>query len=34
LPLGQQFAWMIGLRVIDRQDCTRIVDDFLAAHRK
>jgi len=25
---------MIGLRVIDRQDCTRIVDDFLAAHRK
>jgi hypothetical protein len=28
------FAWMIGLRVIDHQDCARIVDDFLAAHRK
>jgi TetR/AcrR family transcriptional regulator, regulator of autoinduction and epiphytic fitness len=27
------FAWMIGLRVIDHQDCARIVDDFLAAHR-
>jgi hypothetical protein len=24
---------MIGLRVIDHQDCARIVDDFLAAHR-
>jgi hypothetical protein len=28
------FAWMIGLFVIDHQDCARIVDDFLAAHRK
>ena len=27
------FAWMIGLRVVDHQDCARIVDDFLAAHR-
>jgi TetR/AcrR family transcriptional regulator, regulator of autoinduction and epiphytic fitness len=27
------FAWMIGLCVIDHQDCVRIVDDFLAAHR-
>jgi TetR/AcrR family transcriptional regulator, regulator of autoinduction and epiphytic fitness len=26
------FAWMIGLRFIDHQDCVRIVDDFLAAH--
>jgi hypothetical protein len=24
---------MIGVRVIDHQDCARIVDDFLAAHR-
>jgi hypothetical protein len=24
---------MIGLRFIDRQDCVRIVDDFLNAHR-
>jgi len=28
------FAWMIGLRVIDHEDCARIVDDFLAAHRR
>ena len=28
------FAWMIGLRVIDHQDCARIVDDFLAGHRR
>ena len=28
------FAWMIGLRCIDHQDCGRIVDDFLAAHRR
>jgi TetR/AcrR family transcriptional regulator, regulator of autoinduction and epiphytic fitness len=28
------FAWMIGLRVIDHQDCARIVDDFLAAHAR
>jgi TetR/AcrR family transcriptional regulator of autoinduction and epiphytic fitness len=27
------FAWMIGLRFIDHQDCLRIVDDFLIAHR-
>jgi len=27
------FAWMIGLRFIDHQDCVRIVDDFLVAHR-
>ena len=27
------FAWMIGLRVVDHQDCARIVDDFLVAHR-
>jgi len=27
------FAWMIGLRVVDHQDCARIVDDFLAAHQ-
>ena len=27
------FAWMIGLFVIDHQDCARIVDDFLAAHQ-
>ena len=27
------FAWMIGLRFIDHQDCVRIVDDFLIAHR-
>jgi len=28
------FAWMIGLRSIDHQDCARIVDDFLAGHRR
>ncbi|KZS66331.1 TetR family transcriptional regulator [Mycobacterium kansasii] len=28
------FARLTGLRVIDRQDCERIVDDFLAAHRR
>ena len=28
------FAWMVGLRVIEHQDCARIVDDFLAAHRR
>ena len=28
------FAWMGGLRVIDHQDCARIVDDFLAGHRR
>jgi TetR/AcrR family transcriptional regulator, regulator of autoinduction and epiphytic fitness len=28
------FAWMTGLRVIDHQDCARIVDDFLAGHRR
>jgi AcrR family transcriptional regulator len=28
------FAWMIGLRVMDHQDCARIVDDFLAAHAR
>ena len=28
------FAWMIGLRFIDHQDCVRIVDDFLVAHRR
>jgi hypothetical protein len=27
------FAWMIGLRFIDHQDCLGIVDDFLIAHR-
>jgi TetR/AcrR family transcriptional regulator, regulator of autoinduction and epiphytic fitness len=27
-------AWMTGLRVIDHQDCARIVDDFLAGHRR
>jgi TetR/AcrR family transcriptional regulator, regulator of autoinduction and epiphytic fitness len=27
-------AWMIGLPVIERQDCARIVDDFLAGHRR
>jgi hypothetical protein len=25
---------MTGLRVIDHQDCARIVDDFLAGHRR
>lgn len=28
------FARLTGLRAIDRQDCGRIVDDFLAAHRR
>jgi TetR/AcrR family transcriptional regulator, regulator of autoinduction and epiphytic fitness len=28
------FAWMTGLRVIDHHDCARIVDDFLAGHRR
>ena len=28
------FAWMIGLRVVDHRDCARVVDDFLAAHRR
>ncbi|CQD24088.1 TetR family transcriptional regulator [Mycobacterium lentiflavum] len=28
------FARLTGLRAIDRQDCERIVDDFLAAHRR
>jgi TetR/AcrR family transcriptional regulator, regulator of autoinduction and epiphytic fitness len=28
------FAWMTGLRVIDHEDCARIVDDFLAGHRR
>lgn len=28
------FARLTGLRVIDRDDCERIVDDFLAAHRR
>jgi TetR/AcrR family transcriptional regulator, regulator of autoinduction and epiphytic fitness len=27
-------AWMTGVRVIDHQDCARIVDDFLAGHRR
>ena len=27
------FASMAGLRVIDHEDCARIVDDFLVAHR-
>ena len=27
-------SWMIGLRHIDRQDCARIVDDFLGGHRR
>ena len=27
-------SWMIGLRHIDQQDCARIVDDFLAGHRR
>jgi AcrR family transcriptional regulator len=31
-PLG--FARMTGLRKITEQDCVRIVDDFLAAHRR
>jgi hypothetical protein len=25
---------MTGLRVIDHHDCARIVDDFLAGHRR
>jgi TetR/AcrR family transcriptional regulator, regulator of autoinduction and epiphytic fitness len=28
------FAWMTGLRVINRNDCARIVDDFLEGHRR
>ncbi len=28
------FARLTGLRAIDHQDCERIVDDFLAAHRR
>ncbi|ETA91826.1 TetR/AcrR family transcriptional regulator [Mycobacterium intracellulare] len=28
------FARLTGLRAIDRHDCERIVDDFLAAHRR
>lgn len=28
------FARLTGLRAIDRRDCERIVDDFLAAHRR
>ena len=28
------FAWKIGLRVVDHRDCARVVDDFLAAHRR
>jgi AcrR family transcriptional regulator len=28
------FARLTGLRAVDRQDCERIVDDFLAAHRR
>jgi AcrR family transcriptional regulator len=28
------FAWMVGLRVIRHEDCARIVDDFLAGHRR
>ncbi|ASL18879.1 TetR/AcrR family transcriptional regulator; helix-turn-helix transcriptional regulator [Mycobacterium intracellulare subsp. chimaera] len=28
------FARLTGMRAIDRQDCERIVDDFLAAHRR
>jgi len=28
------FARLTGLRTITRQDCDRIVDDFLAAHRR
>lgn len=28
------FARLTGLRAIERQDCERIVDDFLAAHRR
>ena len=28
------FAWMTGLRVFDDQDGVRIVDDFLAGHRR
>jgi TetR/AcrR family transcriptional regulator of autoinduction and epiphytic fitness len=28
------FARLTGLRAIDRPDCERIVDDFLAAHRR
>src|SRR5262249_49703280 len=28
------WAWMAGLRVVDHHDCARIVDDFLAGHRR
>jgi len=28
------FGWMTGLRAIDHDDCVRIVDDFLAGHRR
>jgi TetR/AcrR family transcriptional regulator, regulator of autoinduction and epiphytic fitness len=28
------FAWMTGLRVINHQDCARIVDDFLASYQR
>jgi TetR/AcrR family transcriptional regulator of autoinduction and epiphytic fitness len=28
------FTWMGGLRAINHQDCARIVDDFLAGHRR
>jgi TetR/AcrR family transcriptional regulator, regulator of autoinduction and epiphytic fitness len=27
-------AWMTGVRAIDHHDCARIVDDFLAGHRR
>jgi TetR/AcrR family transcriptional regulator, regulator of autoinduction and epiphytic fitness len=27
-------SWMTGLHVIDHHDCARIVDDFLASHRR
>ena len=27
-------AWMTGLRALDHHDCARIVDDFLAGHRR
>src|ERR1700757_1316248 len=28
------FTWMGGLRAINHKDCARIVDDFLAGHRR
>jgi TetR/AcrR family transcriptional regulator, regulator of autoinduction and epiphytic fitness len=28
------FAWMTRLRAIDHHDCARVVDDFLAGHRR